>query len=238
MWLPIVLSCVCLLVEAFFSSAEIAIVSADRAHIRDLAATGHRGARLVEEFLIAPHRLLSATLLGTQMAVVLQTVVWTLWLHAHHPRHVELLLLVGLTPAVVILGEIIPKAIVRQHANRLAPLQARLLSALAATGVVLGAVYMLYLYQRVMLGPLTNPQNRKLQDMSARETFVMLPMLAMAFWLGICPNTFLKHIDPAVTQTLTVFKDKYAAGAAESDARMLGEAAKAKVAEPAPGGNP
>ena len=45
---------------------------------------------------------------------------------------------------------------------------ARLLSALAATGVVLGAVYMLYLYQRVMLGPLTNPQNRKLQDMSAR----------------------------------------------------------------------
>ena len=115
---------------------------------------------------------------------------------------------------------------------------ARMLSAFAATGVVLGAVYMLYLYQRVMLGPLTNPQNRKLQDMSARETFVMLPMLAMAFWLGICPNTFLKHIDPAVTQTLTVFKDKYAAGAAESDARMLGEAAKAKVAEPAPGGNP
>jgi len=128
MLLPLLLSCVCLLVEAFLSSAEIAIVSADRAHIRELAATGHRGAKLVEDFLIAPHRLLSATLLGTQLAVVIQTVVWTLWLHDHHPRHVELLLLLGLTPTVVVLGEIVPKAIVRQHANRLAPMQALLLS--------------------------------------------------------------------------------------------------------------
>ncbi|MBL9040142.1 MAG: HlyC/CorC family transporter [Myxococcales bacterium] len=128
MWFPILLSGVCLIIEAFFSSAEIAIVSADRAHIRDLAAAGHRGARLVEDFLIAPHRLLSATLLGTQLAVVVQTVVWTLWLHEHHPHHVELLLLLGLTPVVVIFGEIVPKAIVRQHANRVAPVQARILS--------------------------------------------------------------------------------------------------------------
>ena len=116
---------------------------------------------------------------------------------------------------------------------------ARMLSAFAATGVVLGAVYMLWLFQRVMLGPLTNPLNRKLQDMTARETAVMLPMLAMAFWLGICPNTFLKHIDPAVTQTLTAFKEKYSAGAADGEARMLGDSAKPKVEEPAaPGGNP
>ncbi len=116
---------------------------------------------------------------------------------------------------------------------------ARLLSAFAATGVVLGAVYMLWLFQRVMLGPITNPQNRKLTDMTPRETVVMLPMLAMAFWLGICPNTFLQHIDPAVTQTLVQFREKYSAGAAEGEARMLGDSAKAKVEEPtAPGGNP
>jgi hypothetical protein len=67
----------------------------------------------------------------------------------------------------------------------------------------------------------------------------MLPMLTMAFWLGICPNTFLKHIDPAVTQTLTAFKEKYSAGAADGEARMLGDSAKPKVEEPAaPGGNP
>jgi len=67
----------------------------------------------------------------------------------------------------------------------------------------------------------------------------MLPMLAMAFWLGIFPNTFLQHIDPAVTQTLTAFKEKYSAGAAESGPRMLGDSVKPKVEEPAaPGGNP
>lgn len=115
---------------------------------------------------------------------------------------------------------------------------AKLFGALAASGVVLGAVYMLWMFQRVMLGPLHNPQNRKLPDMTARESLVMLPMLAMAFWLGIFPNTFLQHIDPAVTQMLTAYKDKYAEGAAEKDARMRGEVAAPKVVEPTPGGNP
>lgn len=140
MLLPLSIGLLCLLLEAFFSSAEIAVVSADRTHIRTLAGAGHRGAKLVEDFLIAPHRLLSATLLGTQLALVAQTVVWTLWLHAHHPRHAELFLLCGLTPTVVILGEIVPKAIVRQHANRVAPVQALVLSAflrLLAPGVYL-----------------------------------------------------------------------------------------------------
>lgn len=115
---------VCLLLEAFFSSSEIAIVSADRAHIRRLAESGRRGARYVEEFLVNPQRLLATTLLGTQLGVVTSTVVITLYLHAHHPAHAELYLLACLTPVIVTFGEIVPKAIVRQHANTLAPLMA------------------------------------------------------------------------------------------------------------------
>lgn len=91
---------------------------------------------------------------------------------------------------------------------------------------------MLGMFQRVMFGPLHNPQNRKLPDMNARETLVMLPMIAMAFWLGVFPNTFLKHIDPAVTRVLASYKDKFAAGAAEQQARMLGEVDKAKPDSP------
>jgi putative hemolysin len=120
---------VCLLLEAFFSSAEIAIVSADKAHIRRLAQEGHRGARYVEDFLVAPHRLLATTLLGTQLSLVTSTVVITLWLYRAAPHRAELYLLLGLTPIVVTFGEIVPKAIVRQHANRLAPLMALLLRA-------------------------------------------------------------------------------------------------------------
>ena len=102
---------------------------------------------------------------------------------------------------------------------------ATLLTALAATGVVFGAVYMLTLFQRVMLGPLTNPQNRKLNDLSGREIWVLVPMLAMAFWLGVCPKTFLKDIDPAVTATLAQIKEKFAGGAAEDKPRMMGATA-------------
>jgi NADH-quinone oxidoreductase subunit M len=123
------------------------------------------------------------------------------------------------------------------------------LAALAATGVVFGAVYMLSLFQRVMLGPLNNPQNRKLNDLSGRETWVLVPMLVMAFWLGVSPKTFLKDIDPAVTATLAQIKDKFAAGPAEDKPRMLGAAGAAKGSpgqderdkEPPPagaGGNP
>lgn len=128
MMFPLIVAAVCLVFEAFFSSTEIAVVSADRAHIRRLAQEGNRGAQLVEDFLIAPHRLLATTLLGTQISVVTSTVVITLWLYRHHPRHVELYLTLGLTPIIVTFGEIVPKAIVRQYANRLAPIMARLLS--------------------------------------------------------------------------------------------------------------
>jgi NADH-quinone oxidoreductase subunit M len=115
----------------------------------------------------------------------------------------------------------------------------QLLAALSATGVVLGAVYMLTLYQRVMLGPLTNPQNRKLRDLSGRELAVLVPMLVMAFWLGICPKTFLKDIDPAVTATLAQVKEKFAAEPAPASGKpyVLGAAKQDdKDKEPPPAG--
>ncbi len=79
---------------------------------------------------------------------------------------------------------------------------------LATTGVILSAVYMLYLFQRVMFGPLSNARNRDLKDLSAREVVIFIPMVVMAFWLGIYPSTFLTGIDPAVQRTIAEFKAK------------------------------
>jgi NADH-quinone oxidoreductase subunit M len=62
----------------------------------------------------------------------------------------------------------------------------------AATGVILAAVYLLWMYQKVMLGPVTNPENRKLLDMSKREIAVLVPVALFIVWIGIFPNTFLK----------------------------------------------
>jgi len=71
-------------------------------------------------------------------------------------------------------------------------------AALAATGVILAAVYLLWMYQRVMFGPVTNEKNRGLRDLSPREFWTLVPVLLMILWLGIYPNTFLRKLDGSV----------------------------------------
>src|ERR1051325_7797513 len=61
----------------------------------------------------------------------------------------------------------------------------------AATGVILAAVYLLTMYQRVMFGAVTNPANRGLRDLSKREIALLLPVLALIVWIGVYPAPFL-----------------------------------------------
>jgi len=69
---------------------------------------------------------------------------------------------------------------------------------ISASGVIFAAVYMLWMFQRVMFGVITNPKNRVLQDMSAREVLVLLPLLIFVVWIGVYPSTFLKPMEPSV----------------------------------------
>jgi len=68
-------------------------------------------------------------------------------------------------------------------------------AALAATGVILGAVYMLWMYQRVMFGPLDKPENKVLKDLNFREVIILLAMTAIIFWIGIYPRPFLSRLE-------------------------------------------
>ncbi|MCX8012036.1 MAG: NADH-quinone oxidoreductase subunit M, partial [Desulfobacterota bacterium] len=68
----------------------------------------------------------------------------------------------------------------------------------AATGVILAAVYMLWMFQRVMFGEVTNPKNEKLPDLSKREFVVLLPIVIFIIWIGIYPKTFLKPMEATV----------------------------------------
>jgi NADH-quinone oxidoreductase subunit M len=79
----------------------------------------------------------------------------------------------------------------------------RWFAVVATTGVVLSAVYMLWMYQRVMFGKLDNPKNQNLKDLSVREICIMLPLLVFIFWIGVYPNTFLEKMEPAVNQALS-----------------------------------
>jgi NADH-quinone oxidoreductase subunit M len=68
----------------------------------------------------------------------------------------------------------------------------------AGLGVILSAVYMLWMFQRVFYGRLTNPHNKDLPDLRPREWAGVLPLCAMAIFMGVFPTLFLKPMAPAV----------------------------------------
>ncbi len=72
------------------------------------------------------------------------------------------------------------------------------LTIFAATGVIFGAAYMLWMFKRVMFGPLTNEKNKNLKDLNLREFTYLFPLIVMIFVMGIFPNFFLKRIEPSV----------------------------------------
>ena len=65
-------------------------------------------------------------------------------------------------------------------------------------GVILGAAYLLWLYQRVMFGSVTNPANEHLPDLNLREIATLLPLVFLAFWIGIYPKPFFALIEKPV----------------------------------------
>jgi NADH-quinone oxidoreductase subunit M len=78
------------------------------------------------------------------------------------------------------------------------------------SGVLIGAVYMLWMYQRVMFGPLENPANRQLRDLSRREVLVFAPIVVMFFVMGLYPKPFLSRMEPSVQAYLTRMSQKMA----------------------------
>jgi len=69
----------------------------------------------------------------------------------------------------------------------------------AATGLVLGAAYMLMLYRRVMFGEVTNPEVAKMRDVTPREWLLFVPLIVMVLWLGIHPTSMTRSLSPSVT---------------------------------------
>jgi NADH-quinone oxidoreductase subunit M len=78
----------------------------------------------------------------------------------------------------------------------------RVLTAFAASGVILSAVYMLWMFQRVNYGPITNEKNRALPDLTPREWVLMAPTVAMAIFMGVLPGIFLRPMEPSVARVI------------------------------------
>lgn len=85
---------------------------------------------------------------------------------------------------------------------------AKWLTAAAATAVILSAVYLLWMVQRVFFGELKNEKNRELTDLTFRERAAILPLLALAIWMGVYPEPILSRIRPSLESLQAYIKIK------------------------------
>ena len=82
-------------------------------------------------------------------------------------------------------------------------------AAFAVIGIVLGAAYMLWLYQRVMFGKLENALNKALPDLNFRELATFVPLIILAFWIGIYPSSFTRYLDEPVNSIVARVRTDY-----------------------------
>jgi NADH-quinone oxidoreductase subunit M len=81
---------------------------------------------------------------------------------------------------------------------------------LAASGVIVAAVYLLWMFRRVMFGPLDNDENKKLIDLDRREVLVMVPLVILMFWMGFNSGPFINKIDQSSKVILNQVNPSYA----------------------------
>jgi NADH-quinone oxidoreductase subunit M len=106
----------------------------------------------------------------------------------------------------------------------------KLAAAVGTSGVIFGAVYMLWMFQRVMFGPLDKPANQTLADLTPREILVFVPLLIMMFVMGLYPKPFLSRMEPAVE----AFVQRIHNAVAPSDAEPSVAAVSGRTSNPEP----
>ena len=110
----------CLLLEGFFSGSELALISVNRLKLKHLSESGSKAARSVEELLDKPERIFGATSIGTNFAVVTSTAVVTAYLVELFGERGDIYATIIMFPIILLLGEIIPKAIFQEKADSIA----------------------------------------------------------------------------------------------------------------------
>ena len=76
----------------------------------------------------------------------------------------------------------------------------------AALGVILAAIYMLYMFQKLFLGPADKEENKVLKDLNLREIVTLVPIIVLIFWIGLYPKPFFSLIAPAVDKVLAALQ--------------------------------
>jgi len=110
-------------------------------------------------------------------------------------------------------------------------------AAWAVPGVVLAAAYLLWLYQRVFFGTVTNPKNEKLHDLTPREIATFVPLIIMALWIGLYPKPFFQILEQPVNQIARDVREHSGNVVAATPPAVPAPAAVLSEAEPTKGKN-
>jgi NADH-quinone oxidoreductase subunit M len=105
---------------------------------------------------------------------------------------------------------------------------------LAVLGIVLGAAYMLWLYQRTMFGKLDKPENEALKDLNLREVLTLAPLVALAFWIGVYPAPIMEMIEPPVKRIVQQMGETLPATATLAPGRSIPSGATSVLPARAP----
>lgn len=116
--LLIIIICICIFLEGFFSGSELALVVADKLRLKNRAMQGDVQAKMTEHLLENPKRLFGTTLFGTNLCTITATTVLTYFIITHFGNDYSVFALL-LSPVILIFGEVLPKSIYQHHANYL-----------------------------------------------------------------------------------------------------------------------
>lgn len=106
----------------------------------------------------------------------------------------------------------------------------------AASGVILAAVYLLMLYQRMFFGPITKPENSRLKDLNGLEIGLLVPMVLFCVWIGFHPNTFLSVSETSTRAVVGVVEELKGQTRYAQEAHLrLGDSLAVHVTSPKPG---
>lgn len=224
-----------LLLKGFFSGSEIALVSADKIQMRHKARVGSRGAKLLLRMFRRPDRLLTITLVGTNLATVALTTIGTLGMVFFFGKQGEFYAFLVLTPVLLLFGEIVPKSIYQQKAETLAPLIVYPLQAalfllfpvIFLFSLVAGAAARLFKAGKAAQSVfLTREQLRAVVEMTERRSEVA------SFARGRIRRS-IRFSETAAVDAMTPLKNITTADTA-ADARSLADLAQAAGFRPIP----
>jgi NADH-quinone oxidoreductase subunit M len=105
-------------------------------------------------------------------------------------------------------------------------------AAWASLGVILGAAYMLWLYQRVFFGELTHEENKGLEDVNLREILTLAPLIAMCFWIGVYPKPFFEMTSKSAEKIVAAVSAPGARRATQEAAPRLASTGRAAAVAP------